>query len=534
MSTTGKHMQSKPTVSLCMIVKNEEIHLPDCLESIRRLVDEVVVVDTGSSDRTVEIARSFGADVYSFPWINDFSAARNESLRYATCDWVFWMDADERLNCSEMADCLREAASAPGIDAYLIPIRSHRLDNTFGFHYAIRFFKRYPDIAFEGEVHESVTPFLQKVGANFVPSPFFIDHLGYAIDTSDMHEKLERNIALLHKTLERNPKSAFALYYMGMSLLVSNRTEESLDALHKALEGEGLTANLEALTLNAIAAQHYLRRDYSETLKLAQKSLEVIPNQNTACLFSGLAHYYLEQYRSALPYLFKVYQFSRLSPEKRRTGISKEESCDEAHILKAIAVCYTKLQQYPQAIALLHRHVGQNPQDAEAFYLLGVCSLNSEDHPSAIRYLTQSEMLGHGPARLSFPLAYAHFKMGDLDESKRYFLAMDADEFNREGIHLLNEMVTQHFSKGLNEEIAEFLDQLAMRIPHHQKILDALGIALIKLGRLETAIDVHHRILELHPSDDQVSRRLAALFVKTGDYEQARRYLTNPVGMHDR
>jgi hypothetical protein len=85
-------------VSLCMIVKNEEANLPDCLGSVADLVDEVIVVDTGSSDGTKQVAERLGARVYEFPWVDSFAAARNESLRHATGDWVLWMDADDRLD----------------------------------------------------------------------------------------------------------------------------------------------------------------------------------------------------------------------------------------------------------------------------------------------------------------------------------------------------------------------------------------------------------------------------------------------------
>ena len=81
-----------------MIVKNEEANLPACLESVRDLFHEVIVVDTGSTDRTKEIAASFGARVFDFPWVDNFAAARNAALDHATGDWIFWMDADDRLD----------------------------------------------------------------------------------------------------------------------------------------------------------------------------------------------------------------------------------------------------------------------------------------------------------------------------------------------------------------------------------------------------------------------------------------------------
>ena len=99
MRRQGSVARSRPakrqTLALCMIVKDEEAHLGCCLESVKGLVDEIVVVDTGSTDRTVEIARQYGARVFSYGWHDDFAAARNVSLSHAGADWILVLDADE-------------------------------------------------------------------------------------------------------------------------------------------------------------------------------------------------------------------------------------------------------------------------------------------------------------------------------------------------------------------------------------------------------------------------------------------------------
>src|SRR5262249_6353861 len=112
-------------VSLCMIVKNEEHHLPDCLRSAADLFDEVIVVDTGSADRTREVAAHFGARVFDLPWPDSFGAARNESLRHATGRWVLWLDADDRLDEDNRAK-LRSVLAGLGEerDAYAMKVRS--------------------------------------------------------------------------------------------------------------------------------------------------------------------------------------------------------------------------------------------------------------------------------------------------------------------------------------------------------------------------------------------------------------------------
>ena len=92
------------TISACMIVKNAEELLPQCLESVKDVVDEIIVVDTGSTDKSIEIAESYGAKMYHHPWENDFSKHRNQSIGYATGDWILWIDADEAVKegCGSM------------------------------------------------------------------------------------------------------------------------------------------------------------------------------------------------------------------------------------------------------------------------------------------------------------------------------------------------------------------------------------------------------------------------------------------------
>ena len=102
-----------PTISLCMIVKNEEKHIARCLDSVAELVDEIIIVDTGSTDRTVEIASNYTAKVYSHPWTDDFSEARNYSFSKASMDYCMWMDADDILQQTDRDNFLQLKQSLP-------------------------------------------------------------------------------------------------------------------------------------------------------------------------------------------------------------------------------------------------------------------------------------------------------------------------------------------------------------------------------------------------------------------------------------
>ncbi|MBI2656740.1 glycosyltransferase family 2 protein, partial [Candidatus Woesearchaeota archaeon] len=108
-----------PTISLCMIAKNEEKFLEQCLNSVKDIVDEIIIVDTGSTDKTKDIAKKFNAKVYDFKWIDDFSAARNESIKHAAKDWILVLDADEILD-EEGRKAIRELVNNKENDAYLL------------------------------------------------------------------------------------------------------------------------------------------------------------------------------------------------------------------------------------------------------------------------------------------------------------------------------------------------------------------------------------------------------------------------------
>ena len=156
-------------LSVCIITKNEEKNIGDCLASLKNIANEIIVVDTGSTDRTIEIAKQYGADVYYFEWINDFSAARNESLKYATCDFILCIDADERLgNPDVLLDYLTKIKNQKELDVQImtckqINIFGKHINTTTSFSNVVRLFANNKGLHFEGKVHEQLYPRKDKI-----------------------------------------------------------------------------------------------------------------------------------------------------------------------------------------------------------------------------------------------------------------------------------------------------------------------------------------------------------------------------------
>jgi glycosyltransferase involved in cell wall biosynthesis len=245
-------------VSLCMIVKNEAAVLERCLKSAAPYIREIIIVDTGSSDGSREIARRFGAKLYDFQWIDDFSAARNESLRYASQPWILHLDADEYLDKSTIAafSKIQEKQANWG---YLVTVRNlHTADDIAGSSddKQIRLFRCHEKIRFQGIVHEQIGPAIYELGGSIGELPLRIIHTGYQADPA---EKAARNLPLLIKEAENKP-GAYVYFKLGETYKALKNYELAEDYLLQAAD----------------PARGKLSRDIYETLylRLAQIALE--------------------------------------------------------------------------------------------------------------------------------------------------------------------------------------------------------------------------------------------------------------------
>lgn len=224
----------RPLISACMIVKDEEAMLPGCLESLRGLVDEVVVYDTGSTDRTVEIARAAGAKVIEGYWDDDFGRARNAALAECAGDWILHVDADERVEGD--VEALRTTLlRGVGQGLVFVEIANLDRDGSEGVrHRAVRLFRR--GVAhWRGRLHEQVVPLPG------VPKPaagrtghIRIRHLGYTAEMMEAKGKVDRNLRLAVQAVEEAGDDALAHHNLGRSLVSAGRFEEALAAFERA------------------------------------------------------------------------------------------------------------------------------------------------------------------------------------------------------------------------------------------------------------------------------------------------------------
>jgi tetratricopeptide (TPR) repeat protein len=265
----------RPSISLTMIVRDEENDLPACLTSARPLVDEIVVVDTGSTDRTREIAREHGARVVAFAWIEDFAAARNAALDHATGDWVLWLDADEVLQ-ADAPDALRTevAALAPEVTFLRVPVLDRLPDGGTTLYRGRRVFRRLPDIRWHHPIHESLVhaggdgPHRDALAASVL-----IDHRGYADPGARRARgKNERNLRILERELAARPDDADLLHFIAREQLALGDLAGALASARRGLAQARAAGLREALWATALRAAIGLRQP-----AIASEALAALP-----------------------------------------------------------------------------------------------------------------------------------------------------------------------------------------------------------------------------------------------------------------
>ncbi len=306
-----------------MIVKNEEENLPRCLNSVANIVDEIIIVDTGSTDRTVEIARKYGAKIYHHTWENSFSKARNYSLKYATCDWILILDADEELS-KEDAPRLKEIVKDNNYAVISFVIKNKFKDSTQeSYANMIRLFKNFNGIYYEGIVHNTI-----KCSGKRLESSLSIIHHGYNLSGNKMEEKFLRTATLLKEQIKTDPHNPTPHRYLGISYMgvkmYDEAIEESKAALKLAEERGCLTEDL-FVSYYIISAACFEKGALKESETYALKKVEMDDQSLDGYCILSFIYYNLKKYDKFLKNSEKyltLWDSITKHPERTNTSIS--------------------------------------------------------------------------------------------------------------------------------------------------------------------------------------------------------------------
>ncbi|MCA1988297.1 MAG: glycosyltransferase [Desulfarculus sp.] len=502
-SKQGPAPHNRPTISCCMMVKNEEKRLPTALASVRPWVDEIIVVDTGSTDRTVEIAQEFGATIYHHPWEYNFSVHRNQSISYASGDWLFIFDADEELD-QETAPLLYDAVRAPvGINAFLIELYNDITAGGESFILHPRLFRNHVGFHYEGLVHNRpmVSGQVARIGVK-------LWHYGYNEDAETMEAKHQRRLSMIRKWAEDEPDNFLAHSYLAHTLVsrmesVSEAVDEAYRALELLKQEHGMERHYPHVYYPLINGLAILGRD-QEVLRHAPDCLAKVPVYPDPLFFVVLTHYKHRQWEElvqAAERYWKLQMEARANPDA--FVFFENMTLDQMNlVLLRWVVAEAFLGHEDRAEELFAR--------MEDFNKLEQCSqqalatLLAHDFTALVQRLNQKVLQAH--PEWTWPREIERLALEKLESQQ-------SGELSRRGREALE--------AGRLAEAVEILTRAERLAPLSPEVLFDLGQALDRSGQTEQAIPWLTRGLDLFPGQPAAWRRLGDYYFGRGEYASA-------------
>ena len=265
-----------PKITLSMIVKNEEKYLRECLESVRGIVDEIVLVDTGSTDNTINIAKEFHAKVYNYQWANNFSAARNYALNKSTGDWILYLDADERLT-GKSANELKDITTKDDLIGFRCIVNS--IDEVHGkpnFMKYTRLFHNNPNIRFNGRIHEQIDDSLLENRYKICESEVEIIHIGYNVQDGDLKNKAKRNLEILKDEYRKN-KSSYNAYQLANTYTTLDEYDKANKYYKLSIEKNNLNKEYKAFAYLNLSGFEYKKHNLDAAVGYMEKGINDDP-----------------------------------------------------------------------------------------------------------------------------------------------------------------------------------------------------------------------------------------------------------------
>jgi tetratricopeptide (TPR) repeat protein len=276
-------------VSVCIIARNEEGNLPGCLDSVAGLGGDTIVCDTGSTDRTREIARERGAKVIDFPWVDSFSAARNACLEHATGEFIFWLDADDRIDEANRDKLRKLFASLPAKNvAFSMKCRClpDPITGTATTVDHMRLFLNHPLIRWRYRVHEQILGAIHATGGEICFTGIVIQHTGY-LDPALRRRKLQRDLRLLEMEYAEQPHDPFTLFNLGATYAEMGRHDEALPFLQESLDRSHPRDSIVRKLYSLKAGCHLNRRRLPAALQACLQGQAVCPDDQELLFLEG-------------------------------------------------------------------------------------------------------------------------------------------------------------------------------------------------------------------------------------------------------
>ena len=356
-------------IDLCMIVKNEEKYLRECLTNVKDLVENIIIVDTGSTDNTIKIAEEFNAKIYNYTWINDFSAARNFSISKATSKWLLILDADEILDL-ESKDKLINFINNTNKDGCHFLVKNYMNENLddYTLHYAFRLVKNYRGYKFKGRIHEQISNDNINIKNKFAKEDIILHHYGYLSSVTIEKNKRGRNIPIILESLKDNPKDPFQLFNLGNEYLSENNLEKALEYYNKSYEYSDKTMLYSPHLLYRMSLSYKSLKLYELALKYVNEALSLYSPNVDFLYLQGLIY---KEFKKPTMAIRSFEECIIIGDSK--SSIKFSEECGSTKPLLALADLYYDFEDYNMALTKYTEVINNNPQKLYLLYKIGSC-----------------------------------------------------------------------------------------------------------------------------------------------------------------
>lgn len=542
--------RDKPLISLCVITKNEEKTLPGCLSSVKNLVDEMIVVDTGSTDQTTAIAESLGAKVFFCPWKNDFAYAKNQPLSHATGDWILFLDADEQISEKDYT-YIKQLVKEKDIWGYSLIQRTYLWNSNFvvakpnpadydlGAEYSacidlpvIRLFRNDPRIRFQGRVHELVEHSLRHHHLPHQASSVVIHHFGKVLDSKHVEEKKNIYLDLGYKKVLDDPENAMAHFELGIQLFELGKLEESIPRFQKGFQ---LAPDKDLSLLYIAKAYHALGR-MEEAEKYYKKCAQLNPGYR---VFFEYANYlrdlgYFKKaialYKKCLAikpdFGFALFNLGGvcLQMDRKQEGfdcINKALNLnpDNATLHENYGRLVLAGNNVQEGIQVLEKFIEKYPLNPGCSLVLSKLYFKVGDLNSTLKWAQQAKKLNNMDATADLCKAYSLHGLGKIEEALKAY----GDVLRQDPKNLDSLMNIASILEGLkrDEEAIPYYARIANLEINNPPLLKQVAC---KLGRNRTEPFVAtflEKAIAACPEDSECLLLLGSLYEKNGLYEKA-------------
>ncbi|MEW5768141.1 MAG: tetratricopeptide repeat protein [bacterium] len=513
-------MPEHPTISLCMIVRDEEENLPRCLESVKGLVDEIIVVDTGSKDKTREIARSFGAKVYQHPWEDDFSKARNISLSYAASDWILVLDADEWLDrkyIPKIKKILKEAEEYVGVSFVIYSETATGM----GTAHAFKLFKNHEGFYYEGAIHEQLI-----IHGKILTTKFRIYHSGYNLTPARAKKKFERSAKLLKDGIEEDPNNFYYRFHLGRLYLGQEMYQECIREALVALDISKTVKEVDEATILMImfdlAYAYFELQDYRQAEEVCLKAMSMRPDYPDIILVLGYVYLKMGRREEEIATFKKFIEVVKQQEEEMPYDnllVASAGSVDKAY--QYIGEAFLKLSRLDEAIANFKLSLEHNPKNTKVYESLIRCYQETRE-ADWIKETCLKALTNEVANALIYYLLGLIYKEEKNPEAKNFL--QKVIELKPEGIPAYLDLVDIYFEEQEFEPVFPLLDKLRELEPKRAyRLYQAMGDKEAVRGDYEGAIRAYNIILANNPEDEGARTGLARCQIKLGQYEDAQR-----------